>query len=89
MDPPTDHEGARRELMRGKLLVTQLRATLERSSSDRDAVDLLMEEISESFTRALEALNSNTYQARNLDATSQLLSPNSSTTNWSPSYRTR
>lgn len=71
IDPVSDHEAARREILRGRALIAQLRATLERSSSDRDTLDVLMEEISSSLTRALDSLNCN--ETRNLEAS---LNPN-------------
>lgn len=86
MDPTLDYEEARRELLRGRALVSQLKATLERTSSDRDTVDVLVEEISRVLTRALDALNFN--EARNI-AGAQHASPNPNKASWSSSLRTR
>ncbi|ONK62698.1 uncharacterized protein A4U43_C07F7030 [Asparagus officinalis] len=88
MDPVSDHEAARREILRGRALISQLRATLERSSSDRDTVDVLMEEISSSLTRALDSLNCN--ETRNLEASlNPNPSPSPNISNRGPSGRNR
>ena len=58
MDPYSDQAAAaKRELVRGQQLALRLKENLQRSLSEGEAVNVLMEGISASLSRALDALN--------------------------------